>query len=100
MWKVIEKDPNRPSGALDASPHKEPSGIVIPGGKVTEVLSIRYKELYISEAILRIVIQFGGKETKGWFEYKNIGNQNGIQEALDEFRPKWNSKKESKNNTE
>lgn len=95
-----EKDPNRPSEALDASPHKEPSGIVIPGGKVTEVLSIRYGELYVSEAMLHVVIQIGGKETNGWFEYKDIENQNGIQEALDGFRPTWNSKKESKNNSQ
>jgi hypothetical protein len=90
-----EKAPNRSSGALDVPPHKEPSGSVIPEGKVTKVLSIHYNDCCLKKAKLLVVVQFEGKEKTGWFEYDDIEEHDGVREALKEFGPWWNAKETS-----
>lgn len=101
-----EKTLNRSSGALDVPPHKEPSGSVIPEGKVTKVLSIHYNDYGLEKAKVFVVVRFEGRETKGWFEYDNIKEHDGVREALKRFRPTWNTEdtsdtaRDARNNTE
>lgn len=86
-----EKIPNRSSGAVDVPPHKEPSGSMGPEGKIIKVLSIHYNNQSLEKAKLLVVVRFEGREAKGWFEYDNIKEHDGVREALEKFRPTWNS---------
>lgn len=86
-----EKIPSRSSGALDVPPHKEPSGSVIPEGKVTEVLSIHYNDYGLEKAKVLVVVRSEGREAKRWFEYDDIKEHDGVREALKGFRPTWNT---------